>query len=139
MSRMWLGVAISIAVSTSLLLTLEHYATQPRTHREAVMQLLDQRDIPYVDVQVANACRFDPRDCGQLSTYTAHVTVEALYTLHGQVVCQRRIDGSDWDTCTLSLAALELHTIPLPPLSREPLWLATLKRLPSRIAPWLGK
>jgi hypothetical protein len=139
MPKIWLSISVSIAVCSTLLLTLEHYATQPRTHREAVMQILDQRDIPYVDVQVANACTFDPRDCAFLSTYAAYVTVMTPQTLHGQLVCQRLIDGSYWDTCALSLEALELHAIPLPSLSREPLWLATLKRLPSRIATWLRK
>ncbi len=136
MPKIWLSLSVGMAVCSALL-TLGHYAAQPRTHREAVMQILDQRDIRYVDVQVANACAFDARDCTLLSTYTAYVTVEVPQTLHGQVVCRRRIDSGYWDACALSLAALELRAIPLPSLWREPLWLSTLKKLPSRIATWL--
>ena len=141
MHRIWISSATGVVVCTILgailLLGLEPLTTRPRTYREAVIQILDQRDIPYAGVQVTNACKLDPRDCAFLSAYTLYVEVMLERPMYGQVVCKHWVDQHSGTDCELSLAALELHNIPLPPLAHDPMWLSTFRRQLHRIDPWL--
>jgi len=134
---MRITIAVGIIVCIMLLVALEYHATRPRTHREAVMQILDQRAIPYRDVRVTKACSFDPRDCAVMSAYTAYVEVVGVPPVHGRIVCQHQIASGDGDGCTLSLAALDIHNVPLPALARDPSWLPALQRQLQYIARWL--
>jgi hypothetical protein len=141
MCRTSISIAASATVCTvlciMLLLALAHHTTPPRTYRAAVMQILDQRGLPYADVEVTNACTIDRRDCAYLPSYTTYVTVSAGEPVHGRIVCKRQIADGPRDACTLSLATLALHNLPLPPLAHDPAWLSTLKDQLDRIATWL--
>ena len=141
MCRTSISLATSVTVCTMLcimlLLALAHHITPPRTYREAVMQILDQRGLPYQDVEVTNACTTDRRDCTYLPSYTTSVTVMAGEPVHGRIVCVRQSADRYRTACTVSLATLELHNIPLPPLAHDPAWLATLNDQLDRSATWL--
>lgn len=141
MCRISISIAASATVCTVLgivlLLALAHYTTPPRTYREAVMQILDQRGLPYQDVEITNACTIDRRDCAYLSSYTTYVNVIVGEPVPGRIVCIRLSANEYRDACTVSLATLELHNIPLPPLAHDPAWLSTLKDQRDCMATWL--
>jgi hypothetical protein len=141
MRTTWISIAASatvcIMLSTMLLLAVTHHTTRPRTYRDAVIQLLDERGIRYEEVRVTNACTFDPRDCAFLSSYTAYVNVIADEPVHGRIVCERQNDDGDRDACLLTLPTLELHNILLPPLAHDPSWLSIPKAQLDHIATWL--
>ena len=145
MRRTWISIAVSASVCILLctmlcivlLLALAHHSTAPRTYREAVMQILDQRGVPYADVEITNACTTDRRDCTYLPSYTTSVNVMAGAPMHGRIVCVRQSADRYRTACTVSLATLDLHNIPLPPLAHDPAWLATLNDQLGRSATWL--
>ena len=95
------------------------HTPRPHTYRAAVKMALDERAIAYRDVQVHDACQTNPSDCSD--SWVAVTT--ATGPVSGQITCQRYHED-----CTLSLAMLDIHHIPLPPLAQDDPWLWAIKR-----------
>jgi len=95
------------------------HLARPHTYRAAIMMVLDERAIAYRDVQVHDACQTNPSDCS--GSWVAVTT--ATGPVSGQITCQRYHED-----CTLSLAMLDIHHLPLPPLAQDDSWLSAIKR-----------
>jgi hypothetical protein len=83
------------------------------------MIVLDERAIPYQDVQVYDGCQPNPSDCLTISV----IVIMAPLSVSGWIACR-----SYHKDCTLWLPALGIHDTALPSLAQDPLWLRTLKR-----------
>jgi len=92
---------------------------RPHTYRAAIMMALDERAIAYRDVQVHDACQTNPSDCS--GSWVAVTT--ATGPVSGQITCQRYHED-----CTLLLAMLDIHHIPLPALAQDDPWLWAIKQ-----------
>ena len=119
-------VALSVSLAILVVAVLGYrgniassYLPRPHTYRTAIMMVLDERAIAYRDVQVHDACQTNPSDCS--GSWVAVTT--ATGPVSGQITCQRYHED-----CTLSLAMLDIHHIPLPPLAQDDPWLSAIKR-----------
>ena len=92
---------------------------RPHTYRAAVKIALDERAIAYRDVQVHDACQTNPSDCS--GSWVAVTT--ATGPMSGQITCRRYHED-----CTLLLAMLDIHHLPLPALAQDDPWLSAIKR-----------
>jgi len=130
------GMFLGAALIVGMLFAPSRVAMPPRTYREAVMQMLDQHAVRYADIQVSDSCPPMPQ-CREVgsdvdSTYTAEVVVDKAHPRYGWIACRhRRTD------CVLTLAALALHGIPLPPLAEEQRWPEALKWPLQALEAWL--
>ncbi len=115
-----LGLAILVlAVLGYRSVSARPYLARPHTYRAAIMMALDERAIEYRDVQVHDACPTNPSDCS--GSWVAVTT--ATGPVSGQITCQRYHED-----CTLSLAMLDIHHIPLPALAQDDPWLWAIKQ-----------
>jgi hypothetical protein len=119
-------VALSLSLAIFVVAVLGYYGVsmpphlaRPHTYRAAIMMALDERAIAYRDVQVHDACQTNPSDCS--GSWVAVTT--ATGPVSGQITCQRYHED-----CTLSLAMLDIHHMPLPPLAQDDHWLSAIKR-----------
>ena len=118
------GLSLSLAI---LVIAVVGYGSvsvplhppRPHTYRAAVKIALDERAIAYRDVQVHDACQTNPSDCSD--SWVAVTT--ATGPVSGQITCQRYHED-----CTLSLAMLDIHHIPLPALAQDDPWLWAIKQ-----------
>ena len=143
----WTGLGLSIgftcagvACVAGLLIGAYRVTVQPHTYREAVMQVLDQRDIPFADVQVSDSCPPSAQCWGQRygswynadPHYIAEIIVAGVQPGYGQIVCQHPQHG-----CVLTLADLTLHHVPLRPLAQDLPCPEALKRPMQAMDAWL--
>jgi hypothetical protein len=117
--KLWTSIAIVASLCGVLLLALGR-AAPPRTDREAVMAILDQRAIVYTDVQLHGAESGVPQDH---FASVAAVVVEAERPAYGKIECL-----SSAGDCVLWIEALGLHQVPLPTPAATPSWLEWIKR-----------
>jgi len=137
--RLGLGIGVAcagVACIVGFLFGASRLAPPPRSYREAVMQVLDQQDIPYTDVQISDWCPPMPQ-CWQVesdvdTTYTAQVVVDGAQLNYGRMVCQHRQTD-----CALTIVAFALHGVRLPPLAQDQPWLEALKRPMHTLEAWL--
>jgi len=118
------GLSLSLAILVIAVLSYRSdieplHPPRPHTYRAAVKMALDERAIAYRDVQVHDACQTNPSDCSD--SWVAVTT--ATGPVSGQITCQRYHED-----CTLSLAMLDIHHIPLPPLAQNDPWLSAIKQ-----------
>jgi hypothetical protein len=118
------GLSLSLAILVVAVVgygsvSVPPHLARPHTYRAAIMMALDERAIAYRDVQVHDACQANPSDCS--GSWVAVTT--ATGPVSGQITCQRYHED-----CTLSLAMLDIHHMPLPPLAQNDPWLSAIKQ-----------
>jgi hypothetical protein len=111
--QLWISLGIVASLCSVLLLALG-CAAPPRTDREAVMAILDQRGIVYTDVQVHGADPSVPQDH---FAYVAAVVVEAEPPAYGKIECL-----SSAGDCVLWIESLGVYQVPLPAPAATSLW-----------------
>jgi hypothetical protein len=111
--KLWISIGIVASLSGVLLLAPGR-AVPPRTDREAVMAILDQRRIAYTDVQVHGGESGVPQDH---FAYVAAVIVEAERPAYGKIECVAMADD-----CVLWIESLGVYQVPLPPIAATSLW-----------------
>jgi len=124
----WLMVGMVAAAGVALVLAGEYLARQPRTHREAVMRVLDARGVRYDDVVVTSVCGLSPRDCVWNGADSLYVTVFGEVRVDGRIVFQRRGGRGDGYDYVLSLPELGIRAAVLPHPARERGWAEVLAR-----------
>jgi hypothetical protein len=113
--KLWISLGIVASLCSGLLLLpFGHAAARPRTDREAVMAILDQRDIAYADVQVHGG---NPSVSQDHFAYVAAVVVEAEPPAYGKIECL-----SSAGDCVLWIESLGVYQVPLPTLAATSLW-----------------
>lgn len=99
------------------------------------MAILDQRAIPYTDVQVHSADLGVPQDH---FAYVAAVVVEAEPPAYGKIACL-----SSAGDCGLWIEALGIDQVPLPTPAAPPPWVAWIKHplhtLERSLRAWLAR
>lgn len=128
MRTWWFGLSVGALLGVVAILGLEQQARQPRTHREAVMRLLEAQGISYHDVQVTSVCSFDPRDCAVLGSVSYAVVIHGARRATGRITCAPPDEGGTAALCSLSLPDLGVIDVPLPRLARPPGWLGMYER-----------
>jgi hypothetical protein len=114
MLRSWLALGVGVGVVAVMLATAYEVAASPATYRQAVSEVLAQRQVAYTDLDVHEICLPDPHCFIGDSTRTfstvviGRVTVYGAEVYHGQLTCyDRRGD------CYLDLPALGIVREPL--------------------------
>jgi hypothetical protein len=113
----WKVIEIQMFLVVILLSGCAPLRAQPHTYRAAIMMVLDNRALPYRDVQVHDGCQPNPSDCFAISV----IVITGPRSVAGWIGCQ-----SYHKDCTLWLPALGIHAAFLPSLVQDPPWLRTL-------------
>jgi hypothetical protein len=114
----WKEIGIECILMTILLTNCGSMLSRPHTYRAAVLMALDDRAIPYRDVQVHDGCPPAPSDCFAISV----IVVLAASSAAGWIACREYHED-----CALWLPDLGLRRVPLPPLARDPPWLVSIR------------
>jgi hypothetical protein len=109
MLRSWLALGLAVVVAAVTLAAGYHVAASPATYREAVIEVLAQRKIAYIDLDIREICVPDPTCIIRDSTRTYHAVMVYRDTVsYGRVTCyDQRGD------CYLDLASLGIAQAPL--------------------------
>ena len=109
MLRSWLALGLGVVVAAVTLAAGYHVAASTATYREAVTEVLTQRQIAYTDLDIREICLPDPTCIIRDSTRTYHaVMVHHDSVSYGRVTCYDQ--GGD---CYLDLASLGIVREPL--------------------------
>jgi hypothetical protein len=130
--KKWMAIGVGVMFLTLVVSGGSQVKRAPRTHREAVMQVLDRHDVHYHHVEVSDFCPSLPY-CMRADTLNvpmiATVTISGMRPTQGHIRCaQRGRRNNSWKGCTLSLPAFNLRDFSLPPLADDPLWFVLLDR-----------
>lgn len=134
----WKFVATTLTLGSLALIVVsaQQVRMPPRTYREAIMQVLDARNIPYDDVEVEMGCPISP-ECFSTSTVylplNGNVTVLGSRKARGYFVCIHQGAKKNWTNCLLSLPEFELYRVPIPSLSSELLWVTWIEHYWNKI------
>ena len=109
MLRHWLTLGFAIVSVAVALAGVYHWAMNPATYREAVIEALEGRQVAYPDVEVREVCLPDPNCVITDPTRTfGMVVVRRDRTSYGRITCyDRRGD------CYLDLAPMRIWRAPL--------------------------
>jgi hypothetical protein len=117
--RLWLSLGVAGLCSVLLLISVP--VAPPRTEREAVMAILDQRSIAYEDVQIHHGAENGmPQDH---FASVAAVVVETEPAAYGKIECL-----SSTSDCVLWIETMGIYQVPLPRLAVAPFWMHWIKR-----------
>jgi hypothetical protein len=131
--QLWISLGIAASLCGMLVLALGRPTALPRSHRAAVMAVLDQREKTYTDVQVRAADPSVPQDH---FASVAAVVVEAEPPAYGKIECLAS------DDCVLWIEALGVHAVRLPALAPTSFWGRVNQHLDTVAVPlraWLAR
>jgi hypothetical protein len=107
--RSWLALGLGVVVAAVALAGGYQWAASPTTYREAAQEVLAQRQIAYIDLDVREICVPDPSCIIRDSTRTYHAVMVYRDTVsYGRVTCYDQ--GGD---CYLDLATFGIVRAPL--------------------------
>jgi hypothetical protein len=88
MLRNWLALGVGVVVAALTLAAGYQVAASPTTYREAVSEVLIQRQVAYTNLDVHEICLPDPNWIIRDSTRTYHaVMVDHNIASYGRVTC----------------------------------------------------
>jgi hypothetical protein len=109
MLRSWLPLGLGVVVAAVTLAGGYQVAVSPATYRQAVIEVLAQRQIAYIDLDVREICIPDPSCIIRDSTRTYHAV-----KVYSDTVCSGRVTCYDQrGDCYLDLASLGIVRAPL--------------------------